>query len=228
MKLIDRPDYLNKLASLKGSPDIKVITGIRRAGKSKIMLAFIDFIKKNEPNSNIIYIDFTKLKYESLKEYHTLNSYVEEHKVTGKTNYLMIDEVQLCNNFEIAVNSLHSSEEYDIYLTGSNAFMLSTDLATLFTGRHIEIQVFPFSFIEYCKYYNVLDNKQEAFDKYVIEGGLSGSYVYEQSRDKETYIRKVYNTILTRDLTEKYNFADTPVLLHLAEYRNKICSIRPS
>ncbi len=218
MKLIERTQYLNRLKSLKGSPDIKIITGIRRSGKSKLMQAFASYILQNEPNANIISIDYTKLAFEGLKEYHALHDYVETKTVDGTTNYLMIDEVQMCPNFEIAVNSLHSSEQYDIYLTGSNAFLLSADLATLFTGRHIEIPIYPFSFKEYCRYFSPVEDIQAAFDKYVTEGGMSGSYLYAEQKDKDEYLREVFNTILTRDLTEKYKLSDTQVLLHLAEY----------
>ena len=218
MKIINRQKYLNQLINVKNTPDIKVITGIRRAGKSKLMRAFADFVKELEPDSNVIYIDFAKITFEKLKDYHKLNDYIEKHTADDVMNYLFIDEVQLCENFEITINSLHSSEKYDIYLTGSNAFMLSSDLATLFTGRHLEIHVFPFSFYEYCKYFEINDKFQVAFDRYVLEGGLSGSYVYKNSNDKEDYVKKVYNTILTRDLTEKYKIADTQVLMRLAEY----------
>lgn len=218
MKLIERPLYLNRLKNLKGSPDIKIITGIRRSGKSKLLQSYMEYIKQVEPECNVIYIDYSRLNNESLREYHALHEYVEQNYKHGTDNYLMIDEVQMCPSFEIAINSLHSSEKYDIYLTGSNAFMLSSDLATLFTGRHIEIPIYPFSFKEYCRYFSQMTDVQEAFDKYVVEGGLSGSYVYEKANDKEAYIREVYNTILTRDLTEKHKIADTQVLLHLADY----------
>ncbi len=218
MKLIERTQYLNRLKNLKGSPDIKIITGIRRSGKSKLMQAFANYILQNEPNANIISIDYTKLAYEKLKEYHALHDYVESKTKGGTKNYLMVDEVQMCHNFEIAINSLHSSEQYDIYLTGSNAFLLSADLATLFTGRHIEIPIYPFSFKEYCKYFSPINDIQTAFDRYVAEGGMSGSYLYNEQIDKYNYIQEVFNTILTRDLTDKYKLSDTQVLLHLADY----------
>ena len=217
MKLIERQDYLNRLIRLKGTPDIKIITGIRRSGKSKILQAFISYIQSNDTDANIIFVDFTLLEFEALKEYHSLNEYIVNHKQVGKNNYIMIDEVQMCPNFETTINSLYASGEYDIYLTGSNAFLLSADLATLFTGRYIEIQVFSFSFREYCTYYNY-DNPQECFDKYVVEGGLAGSYVYSDDKDKQEYIKQVFNTIITRDLTQKYKMSDNQVLLHLSEY----------
>ncbi len=218
MKLIERKQYLNRLKGVMNTPDIKIITGIRRSGKSRLIQAFASYIKDVAPDANIIMIDFTKLSFESLQEYHALHRYIEENTLPNVPNYLMIDEVQMCPHFEIAINSLHSSEQYDIYLTGSNAFMLSADLATLFTGRHIEIPVYPFSFKEYCTYYESSDDLQIRFDNYVIDGGMSGSYVYPSPINRENYIREVFNTIITRDLTEKYHLSDTYVLSHLAEY----------
>lgn len=218
MKLIERNIYLDRIKSKKGSPDIKIITGIRRAGKSKLLLSYMDYLRKVDDKANIIFIDFRLLNTEPLKEYHALNNYIEEHYICGKNNYICIDEIQMCEHFELAINSLHATEKYDIYLTGSNAFMLSSDLATLFTGRYIEIQVFPFSFNEYRKYFGEDDNIQRQFDNYVIEGGLAGSYLYEKAEDKTTYIRDVYNTILQRDLVEKYNLPDNRVLTRLVEY----------
>ena len=218
MKLINRVLYLDRLRRIQGTPDIKIITGIRRCGKSRLLQEFIKYIEGTEKDANIIFVDFTRLEFESLREYHALYQYVQEHHRLDKTNYLMIDEVQMCPNFEIAINSLHSSEQYDIYLTGSNAFLLSADLATLFTGRHIEIPVLPFSFKEYCTYHTPYNDMQSMFDMYVAEGGLSGSYVYSDAADKKDYIKEVYSTILTRDLTEKYNLADAHSLTQVANY----------
>ena len=218
MRLIERPLYIERLKRVKGTPDIKIITGIRRCGKSRLLQAFIKHIMETEESANIIFIDFTRLEFEPLRDYHALHQYVQNHYRANVSNYLMIDEVQMCPNFEIAVNSLHSSEQYDIYLTGSNAFLLSADLATLFTGRHIEIPVLPFSFKEYCTYHNSTTDMQSMFDKYVVEGGLAGSYVYSDSTDKENYIKEVFTTILTRDLTEKYNLPDSHALIQVTNY----------
>ena len=218
MKIIERTDYLKRLINLKGTPDIKIITGIRRSGKSKLMESYIDYLKENDSSANIIFIDFFNIKFEELKEYHKLNDYVESNYKKGKNNYLFIDEVQLCDKFEVAINSLYTSGKYDIYITGSNAFLLSNDLATLFTGRYIEIHVFPFSFNEYVLYHENESSIDELFKQYTIKGGLAGSYAYKNEQDRVKYISEVYNTIVNRDLVSKYNLPDTYVLDHLSEY----------
>ena len=218
MKIIQRKKYLDRIIQLNGTSDIKIITGIRRSGKSKLMQMYMDYLKENCTNINIIYIDFMDLAYEEIKEYHALHAYVEDHYQDGKTNYLFIDEVQMCQKFELAVNSLYVKEKYDIYLTGSNAFLLSADLATLFTGRYIEIHVFPFSFQEYCQYYDGITDKDKLFDSYTLKGGLAGSYVYRTEKDRADYIKEVYQTIVTRDLVQKYALPDTLVLERLGEF----------
>ena len=178
MRLIERDHYLNKLKEVMGTPDIKVITGVRRCGKSKLMEAFMAYVQKTDPSANIIHINFNLNEYEGLLEYHALNDYVEKAFVPGKSNFVFIDEVQMCDGFEKAVNSLHASEKYDIYITGSNAFLLSSDLATLFTGRTFEIEVYPFSFQEFIQYFELTD-QYAAFNRYIQEGGMSGSYLYK-------------------------------------------------
>ena len=218
MRTITRTKYLNRIIELNGTPDIKIITGIRRSGKSKLMQAYMDYLKNHFKDVNIIFIDFMDLAYEEIKEYHALHSYVETHYQAGKTNYLFVDEVQMCPKFELAVNSLHSKGKYDIYVTGSNAFLLSADLATLFTGRYIEIHVFPFSFAEYCQYYENVEDKDKMFDMYTVQGGLAGSYPYKTEKDRTNYIKEAYETIVTRDLVQKYSLPDTLVLQRLSEF----------
>lgn len=218
MKYIVREHYLNRLIDLQDTPDIKIITGIRRCGKSNLMRAYMDYLKQQGENINIIYIDYTDLAYDELKEYRALHQYVEDHYLPHAKNYLFVDEVQMCFKFELAINSLYSKEKYDIYITGSNAFLLSNDLATLFTGRYIELSVFPFSFQEFCKYYDETQDLQQLFDRYIVEGGLAGSYAYKKEIDRKAYIREVYETIVNRDLIQKYNLADSQVMGHLCEF----------
>ena len=218
LKTIERTNYLRRIIELKDTPDIKIITGIRRSGKSKLMQAYITYLKNHFDNVNIIFIDFMDLAFEEIKEYHALHSFVEAQYEAGKANYLFVDEVQMCHKFELAINSLYSKGKYDIYITGSNAFLLSADLATLFTGRYIEIHVFPFSFQEYCQYYDAIQDRDRLFEDYTIKGGLSGSYPYRTEKDRATYIKEVYETIVTRDLVQKYALPDTLVLQRLSEF----------
>ena len=218
MKIIPRDKYLQRIIELNGTPDIKIITGIRRSGKSKLMQAYIEYLKSHVDKCNIIYIDFMDLAFEEIKEYHALHAYVEAQYQANKTNYLFVDEVQMCPQFELAINSLYAKEKYDIYLTGSNAFLLSADLATLFTGRYIEIHVFPFSFSEYCRYYEGTKDIDQLFEDYTIKGGLAGSYAYKTEKDRVNYIKEVYETIVTRDLVQKYALPDTLVLQRLSEF----------
>lgn len=218
MKQISRPEYLGRLQALQDTPDIKIITGVRRSGKSMLMREYISYLQQQNSNCNIIYVDFMDLAFEDLKEYHALYTYIENAYQEGRSNYVFIDEVQLCPHFELAVNSLHSKQKYDLYLTGSNAFLLSADLATLFTGRYIEIHVFPFSFAEYCSYFDVRKDVDALFDDYVLAGGLAGSYAYKTNFDKSVYIREVYQTIMHRDLRQKYKPSDETLLDMVSEF----------
>lgn len=217
MKLIERNFYLDKLKNVIGTPDIKVITGVRRSGKSKLMDAFIDWIKETDKNANIIHINYNIFEFDSIKTASALNSYVEERYQSKKNNLLLIDEVQLCTDFEKIINSFHASEKYDIYITGSNAFLLSSDLATLFTGRVFQVQVFPFSFSEYQKYF-VTSNIEEAFNSFVKEGGMAGSFVYKSPEEKYAYIKDVFNTLITRDIVQKYKIKNESLLNKLIDF----------
>lgn len=218
MKLIERPQYLNRLKCLKGTPDIKIITGIRRSGKSELMKAFAKYVKESNPKVNLIQIDYGDLRYDNLKDYKSLFEYVEKNYKPNTQNVLMIDEVQLCDRFELAVNSFHNSKKYDIYLTGSNAFLLSSDLSTLFTGRFIEIPIFPFSFEEYCNYFEIRDNYSNHLEDYLKEGGLAGSYLYNNEEDAVAYIKDIYISLIKRDLVDRYNIEELALLDTLTEF----------
>ncbi|MBQ3378600.1 MAG: ATP-binding protein [Clostridia bacterium] len=217
MRLIERDFYLNKLKDVMGTPDIKVITGVRRCGKSKLLESFMSYVRANDPNASIIHINFNLNVYEDLTEYHALNDYIEKAYIPGKSNFVFIDEVQMCKGFEKAINSLHASEKYDIYITGSNAFLLSSDLATLFTGRTFEIEVFPFSFAEFMRYFALTD-QYAAFNRYIREGGMSGSYLYKTPESKYDYISDVFNTLIVRDIRQKYRVRNMPLMERLCDF----------
>lgn len=217
MKLIERDLYLNKLKNVVGTPDIKVITGIRRCGKSKLMDAFMYWLQTRVEDAHIIHINFNLFEFDEIKTASALHHYVENRYMEEKQNFLFIDEVQLCCDFEKVINSFHASEKYDIYISGSNAFLLSSDLATLFTGRVFQLKVYPFSFFEYQKYFSYSD-KEEALNSFVKEGGMAGSFVYKTVDEKYSYIQDVFDTLISRDIVHKYKIKNENLLHQLNDF----------
>lgn len=217
MKLIERPTYLQQLIDVMNTPDIKVITGIRRSGKSKLMDAFIDYVKKQSENNNVIRIKLNLKEFESLKNGDALYDFIDQHYSADKENFIFVDEIQLCTGFETVINSLYEEERFNIFLTGSNAFLLSSDLATLFGGRVFEISMFPFSFAEYLTYYpqNDID---EAFDNYVSVGGMAGSYLYSNQNDARKYLANIVRTTITKDIVKKFKIENEDLLNMIADY----------
>ncbi len=241
MKLIARRHYLDQLTAVMGTPDIKVITGVRRSGKSKLMELFAGYIRENVPDANIIQINFNLPGSEYLKEYHMLNDYVEMKYAENKRNFILIDEVRLCRGFEKAIIGFHESEKYDIYITGSNAFLLSSDPATLFTGRTFRIDVYPFSFAEFVQYYSeapdgsgssekpssedgmkkgdtIFGDRQASLEQYMIRGGMSGSYLYPTEELRLKYLRDVFETLVIRDIADRYKIRKKDILYRLSDY----------
>lgn len=229
MRLISREHYLEKLLEVSGTPDIKVITGIRRCGKSKLLESFATKILSCDQSANIIKINFNLIEFESLMEYHSLLEFVESKFNPEANNYLFIDEVQMCRGFERAINSLHATERYDIYITGSNAFLLSSDLATLFTGRTFELSIYPFSLKEFMAYYE-LEDLDEALRRYTLEGGMPGSYLYKAEAARYSYVSDVFETLILRDISQKYGVRNRDMLSRLADYLldniSNVCSAR--
>ena len=226
MKLIERSHYLNKLQAVKDIPDIKVITGLRRSGKSKLLDAYANILER-ETTNNVIRIPLHFKKYEKLRNGNNLYEYIDSKYCENSNNYLLIDEVQMCQNFEETINSLHEEERFDIYLTGSNAFLLSSDLATLFRGRVFQIDIYPFSFDEYLLYYpsSDIDN---SFDKYVLEGGMAGSYLYKTIEDKRKYQLEIVRSTVVKDIVEKYRIKDEVLLNKIVDYLSDTVGERAS
>ncbi len=217
MKLIERTHYLRQLINVMNTPDIKVITGVRRSGKSKLMDAFIEYLQNRHSGINIVRIKLNLMRFEQLKNGDALYDYIDSKYVPGGNNYLFIDEVQLCTGFEEVINSLYEEERFNIYLTGSNAFLLSSDLATLFGGRVFEISLYPFSFEEYLKYYpeNDIDS---AFDKYVSAGGMAGSYLYSEPDDAKKYLAGIVRTTITKDIVTKFKIENEDLLNMIVDF----------
>ena len=217
MKLIERKLYLKQLINVMNTPDIKVITGVRRSGKSKLMDAFISYVQNQSSQNSIVRIKLNLKEFETLKNGDALYNYINSHHVPEKENFLFVDEIQLCNGFETVINSLYEEERFNIFLTGSNAFLLSSDLATLFGGRVFEISLYPFSFEEYLLYYpeNDID---KAFDKYVSVGGMSGSYLYNNPADAKKYLAGIVRTTITKDIVTKFKVENEDLLNMITDF----------
>lgn len=217
MKIIERNIYLDKMIRVLNTPDIKVITGVRRAGKSKLLDLFKKYIENNIENYNIIHVNYNLKKFENLLDGDKLYKYITANYNEKKENIILIDEIQKCDGFEDCINSIHAEEKYHIYITGSNAFLLSSDLATLFTGRTFEIKIYPFSFEEYIRYFKY-NNYYLAFNTFMQDGGMAGSYLYSEFEDKNNYLSDIYNTLILRDIVQKYNIKNEDLLKKLSDY----------
>lgn len=216
MKLIERKTYLKQMIDVMNTPDIKVITGIRRSGKSKLLDAFVTYVEKQSEN-NIIRLNMNLKKFEALKDGNELYKYIDSHYIDGKVNFLFIDEIQLVNGFETIINSLYEEERFNIFLTGSNAFLLSSYLATLFGGRVFEISLYPFSFKEYLLYYPQ-DDIDNAFDKFVSVGGMAGSYLYKNLSDSKKYLAGIVRATITKDIITKFKIENEDLLNLIVDF----------
>ncbi|HJJ27983.1 MAG TPA: ATP-binding protein [Methanocorpusculum sp.] len=217
MELISRPSYMDTLLTLKKIPDIKVITGIRRCGKSSLLELFIAHVEQTEPKANIIHINLVQKENEHLLNAQALYEFIEGQYKKGCENIVCIDEIQMCEDFEKAVSWLYESRKYNIYITGSNAFLLSGDLATLFTGRSFEIEVYPFSLSEFMDYFSLSD-ANEALDRYIRFGGMAGAYPLDNAALQARYINSVFTTLIIRDIQTKYHIRDMPLLQKITDY----------
>ena len=206
--MIIRQEYLNQLKLLKDQKVIKVITGIRRSGKSTLLELFRDDLKKqNIAKEQIQFFNFEEEKNVDLRDWRKLHQTIEEKLVQNKMNYIFLDEIQKVDHFEELVNSLFVKKNVDLYITGSNAFLLSSELATLLTGRYISIHLLPFSFKEYTEMYPNETNYDRLFEKYL--NSSSFPEVVRLSKVNEelanNYLKDLYNTIVNKDIAKRYN-----------------------
>lgn len=211
--MIAREMYLQKLRNWRDKNVIKVITGIRRCGKSTMFSLFIEELLKNGiAPEQIIRINLEDMAYEELLDYHKLYTYVQERLQPGRKNYIFLDEIQNCSGFERAVDSLFIQPDTDIYLTGSNAFMLSGELATLLSGRYVTIDMQPLSFAEFYSVHKDM-GKEQAFQEYLKHGAFP--YITSLAQNEEairTYLEGIYNTILVKDVAKRENILDLTIL----------------
>ena len=216
MKKIIRKKYIDLAVSLIGTPDIKIITGVRRSGKSCLLDDLVDYVVANLSDYNIVKIDFNDFDWEYLRNSDALHKYVTNHYIEGKRNIIFIDEVQMCDGFERVLNSLHSKGSFDIFVTGSNAFLLSSDLATLFTGRYIEIQVLPFSLSEYQKGMNLSLN--QLYNQYITTTSLPYTLQLTNSEAVSDYLQNIYQTIVIKDILSRGKIQDPDLLNRILRY----------
>lgn len=218
--MIIREKYLNRLISARDTEFIKVITGVRRSGKSTLMLMFKDYLLNDGINEkNIIHINFESAVYDEIKNYKDLYQYIKERIKSGKM-YLLLDEVQNVDSWEKAINSFKVDFDIDIYITGSNAYLLSSELSTLLSGRYIEIKVYPLSFSEYLKFNNYnKDNIEVKFNEYLKYGGLPAITLIKDNDDLVlSYLNDIYNTIVKKDVIDRNNIKDTALLENIIKY----------
>lgn len=201
--MVERKEYLERLTVWKDEQVIKVVTGIRRCGKSTLLLQYQAWLKANGiSEKQIVSINFEELEYEEFQDYRKLYAYLKEHLCEGKRTYIFLDEIQKVPSFEKVVDSLYVKPNVDIYITGSNACMLSGDLATLLTGRYVEIKMLPLSFREFLEITGM--DEERGLAEYMRDGGLPYIAVMDRSPEKvETYLEGIYNTVIVKDIEDR-------------------------
>ena len=218
--MIKRKEYLNWLIRWREQQLIKVITGVRRCGKSTLFSLYIDYLKETGVSEEqIISINLEDVDYEHLLNYKALHTYVKDRLCKDKYTYVFIDEVQQCPGFEKAVDSLFIKKNVDVYITGSNAHMLSGELATLLSGRYVEIRMLPLSFAEYLDFEGAEDHIKAKFNDYLHFGSFP--YVAMLKKDKtviRNYIDGIYNTILIKDVAKREGISDISVLESIVKF----------
>lgn len=218
-KRIPREEYLERLRNLKHKKLIKIVTGIRRCGKSTVLEMFRDELLDNGVEKNqIIFINFEDYENKSLRNPESLYDYIKQ-RLTSKMNYIFLDEIQRVEDFPEVVDSLYIKDNVDLYLTGSNSSLLSSEIATLISGRYVEIKMLPFSFKEFVKATNQSTNLSSAYRQYVETSSFP--YVLEllqMPQEINAYLEGIYNTILVKDIIDRKKIADTNVLKSVTQF----------
>ena len=218
--MIIREDYLKRIVDAKDTEFIKVITGVRRSGKSTLLLMFKDYLLNNGVKEDeIIYVNFESALYDDIKNYKDLYKYVKD-KIKKQKVYLLLDEVQNVESWQKAINSFKVDFNIDIYITGSNAYLLSSELSTLLSGRYIEIKMYPLSFKEYLIFNNYdKNNLEDKFNEYLKYGGLPAITLIKDNNDLVlSYLNDIYNTIVKKDVIDRNSIKDTALLENIIKY----------
>ena len=230
--MIERKEYLNTLIDFKDKHIIKVLTGIRRCGKSTLFILFQNYLLNNEvTKEQIISINFEDIDYEELLDYKALYKYIKERLIPNKMNYIFLDEIQNVANYQKAVDSLFLKDNIDLYLTGSNAYLLSGEIATLLSGRYIEIQMLPLSFKEYVSYFNDKTDLARKYTDYLINSSFP--YTLELNGLKKNireYLGGIYSTVVLKDIIARKNINDVFMLESIIRFMfdniGNLCSIK--
>jgi hypothetical protein len=214
--MIQRKVYLDKLIAFKEKQLIKVVTGVRRCGKSTLFELYIDYLKSvGVQEDQIVQVNLEELESEELLDYRELYRYLSKKRCQEKVTYIFIDEVQNCQNFEKAVDSLFVKKNVDVYITGSNAYMLSGELATLLSGRYVTIDMLPLSFKEYFEARGESDHSstEEFFQEYLKHGSFPYVVMMERvEKDIKTYLEGIYHSILIKDIAKREAITDITLL----------------
>ena len=218
MDILTRQHYADIVDSWIGKGNIIALVGSRRVGKSYILKDFIQRHSRDE-NSNIIYVDKEKKNFKSIKNKDDLDTWIEERFVPGKHNYILIDEVQEIESFEDSVCSWYSEDDTDVLITGSNSDLLSGELATRLSGRHVEIRVHPLTYMEFLQFHNLPDS-DESLMTYLNYGGLPGLRTVGLDNEDQVwdYLASVFNTIMLKDIIERYDIRNIPFLNNLIAF----------
>ena len=218
MKNIYREQYIDKLKKLKDKQIIKVLTGIRRCGKSTILKEFQEYLLSiGVKEKNMISINFDDISNQELLDATKLHKYIIEHTNNSSKNYIFLDEIQNVNHFEKCVDSLLLRDYLDIYITGSNSYMLSGELATYLTGRYIQIHVLPLSFQEYLSYYGK-EEELKKYNDYIVYGGFPYLINLESHTEKIDYLDSVYNTVIMKDVISRKKINDPLILESICRF----------
>lgn len=219
--MINREIYMNKLLAYKNTEFIKVITGIRRCGKSSLLKLFMEKLLEDNPNTNVIYMNFESFKFDNIVNYRDMYNEISKKIRPTERNYILLDELQRIEEWEKAVNALKVDFDTDIYITGSNAYLLSSELSTYLSGRYVEIKVLPLSFKEYLEFTNKEDTKtiEEKFIEYIKFGGMPGIITLKDEENLyENAVKGIYNTVFMKDVIERNKVVDATLLEKILKF----------
>ena len=218
--MIKRDEYLQRLIGFKDKQLIKVVTGIRRCGKSTLLKLFQDYLLQNGTDENqIISINFEDPDFDNLKDFKVLYNYLNSKLAPDKKNYILLDEIQNVSDYQKAIDGLYIKDNVDIYITGSNAYFLSGELATLLTGRYVEIQMLPLSFKEYISAFQDKSDLPSLYRQYIESGSFP--YITALNGDKEQiklYLNTIYNTVILKDVVSRRNIPDISLLESIVKF----------